>query len=384
MSPSYNFLMKAGIGYLVRITATVLLFCFTLSLCRSEIAPFTAEGIILTETFKAASGPAPASSFEEAVTFSYSNRWWRIELRHKSGFHPKIPPSALEGKIDNCETISGGVRVLTSYVSLPKPEAWLSAHAYPTEFPPPDRVNLLTCWLTLCPNPSLPILGNGLIRRLISSDFMTSAENQGLYSASYLVGNNFLAQLSITNNGTIPDSESTTRKLIAPFDEGHLELEYTLLASTNWQGLEFPLKSTLRKFVPRRDGTDKSSIFECLTSRLWVNSFRPETSAPQVDPRKLRVIVSDGRVADVPKGKSIQYAITNDHWMDPTNPTLIQMARAKFADPSEPIPKPRKRRSKITAVLIAMVLGPAVGLLLYIQDKKNRKLQKSNETKPES
>jgi hypothetical protein len=338
----------------------------------SDLSTFTAEGTLVTEIFQNAKLPIPTARSEESVTFCFSNGWWRIELKYKSGFDPYIPPSSLEGKIDTCETLKEGVRVLTGFAVLPKPDAWQSADVFATPFPPPELVNLLTCWLTLCPNPVLPIISESRMRRFVSSEFLRDQANEGQYRLSYLPGNVFISQLDITNNGLISTSLNKTGRLNPPFDKGHLELEYKVLETTNWGGIEFPCKSILRKFVPMSEGSDANSLLVCLESQLKIDSFQADIVKAQIDSNKLKLLAYDNRMAKLPEQQPVTYIVTNGNWPDPTGKALLQLAHAQY---DLALPKPLKQgsgRKKTTLVLIALILGPVVGLMLYIRDKKQK------------
>lgn len=275
-------------GYIVPICGISL----ALAAHGSDIPPFTAEGTVLTEVFQQAAGPATAR-MEETVVFCYSNGWWRVELKYKSGFHSRIPPQSLEGNTIICESIPEGVRILTSHTPSPKTNGYVVADVEATEFPPPDRQNLLVCWLTLLPNPRLPLLNKTTMRRLVSADFLEDPQNQGEYGLKYGDGGVFISELCITNNGIIQVARKSTgqgytRKLPPPFDQGHFEFEYKVLEATNWAGLSFPSRSVLRKYVATKDGTSRDDVRVAVIESFKLESFRAgEIPKPQIDSKRL-------------------------------------------------------------------------------------------------
>jgi hypothetical protein len=302
----------------------------TLTATGSDISVFTARGTVVTEVFQQAGVTNATSRIEEAVLFSYSNGWWQVEVQFKTGFKPGIPAALLNGTVVNCLSIPDGIRYVTtksrSYTPPPPRNAWSTAFVEPIAFPPPERNNLFICWLTLCPNPALPIHDTKKMTRLVSSEQVRDPMSLGAYTLNYDMDNRFVSLLCITNDGTIYIGGGKTRKLHPPFDKGHLEFEFAVLAATNWNGIVFPLSSVLRKHVPDPGGAkDSQLLFAAAVTRLNIESL--DSSVVKPDVTLSQTVIYDSRL---PGGSAspVIYKATNDSWIAATN-NLALMRRAK-------------------------------------------------------
>jgi RNA polymerase sigma factor (sigma-70 family) len=223
-------------------------------------APFSVKGTIVTEVYQQDT-VVPSSSIEESVSFTHSNGFWKMHLKCERGYHHMIPTVSLLGNTTDCENEPSGIRMVTSHTPPFRADALVPVYEYQLDFPPPERNNLFLCWLTFCPNPKLPIISESTMRRLCDSDFLNNPDNQGTYESQFCKNAPFLQTLCITNDGTLlRTSSQPARKEQPPYDHGFLEFEYRLIQTTNWKGMPFPIKSTIRKYGPKRYATDSGQV----------------------------------------------------------------------------------------------------------------------------
>jgi hypothetical protein len=279
----------------------------------NAIIQFAIEGTTVTEVYQ--SGDTLSSREVDSVVFSYSNQWWRLETAFREGYHPRIPEGALEGQVASYERIHGGVSVLNVNLRSFIPYAWLQGDLYPDEFPPPENSNSFLSWLTLCPKPTLPFLSNSTMRRLISADFLRSPQNVGTFGIKNGPGNYFVSELNITNNGIEEVYDGTFRTNSPPFDHGHYEFQYQVLATTNWNGLIIPSSSILHKFGPTRNATARDEVRTMLTSTFVMSSIRGgDLPDPQIGANQ--VLVHDYRKAKY-REEPTTFTWTNENYIPP-------------------------------------------------------------------
>jgi hypothetical protein len=349
---------------------------------RDNLPPFTAKGTVLTEVSRLdADSTNILMSIENEVFFSYSNGWWRIELEYKSGSFQTfagsamdVSPKQLAGNLVDCRNIPDGIRYVVTHRNDPDrigtTNIWKMALLESTKFPPPENNDLFLCWLTLCPNPALPLIDGNKMRRLISVGFLKDPHNQGEYALQYLAPDNvFLSRLCITNDGTVPMHDGTLMKLPAPYDKGHLEFEYKVLETTNWHGLAFPLHSVLHKYDPMSGATNRDDLFSSVTAHLNIDSIQAGAESPWIDLTKSTLVASDNRLPHPPGQMPTRYAITNDQWPAATNPVLVKLAAAYNAHyvpaNSSSAEMTAKKRLVVLTIMVALTLAPLVILIRY-------------------
>jgi hypothetical protein len=351
----------------------------------SGISPFTAEGTVLTEAFQKPGASNATMRIEKDFFFSYSNGWWQMELKNKKGGFqmdtplPKdVSAEQMAGTVVNCRNISDGIR----YVATSRKGAamaavtnvWRIANLESTAFPPPEMTDLFISWLTLCPNPRLPIIEGNKMRRLISAEFLKDPKNPaGEYALKYAGPDNaFVSELRITNNGMVPMSDGTLLKLSPPFDKGHLEFEYKVLETTNWNGVVFPLRSVLYKHTALPGGRTQKDLFSSVVARLNV---------PEIDLRKASFMVYDNRLPHLPGLPPIKYVTTNDLWVPATNQALVKFAAAYNMIMRDSSPSAAnitaKKRHIMAAVMLVLALGPLLGLICYKTMRRNNNKNKT-------
>ena len=220
--------------------------------------------------------------------------------------------------------------------------------------------------------------------RLISAKFLKDPKNQAEYALKYSgPGNVFLSELCITNDGVVPIHDGTLRKMPPPFDKGYPEFEFKVLETTNWNGLVFPLRSMLHKYVPLPGATNRDDLFPSVTARLNLESFHAGFERPEVDLTRSKLIANDNRLPHLPQTASIRYIVMNDQWLPATNPALAQLAAAyNAAAKASPVRNDAgltaQKRFIVLMVMLALTLGPVASFALI---RNNRKNQQKNQQK---
>src|SRR5204862_8115122 len=97
---------------------------------------------------------------------------------------------------------------------------------------------------------------------------------------------------------------TATRKLLPPFEQGHFEFEYKVLAAAIWNGVSIPSSSILRKYVPLPDATSSGDVCAAVVTQLKVDSIHAGAWRPSIGQRKL--VAYDNRL---PKGSKQAPAI---------------------------------------------------------------------------
>jgi hypothetical protein len=336
----------------------------------NDVPPFTVEATTTSEMVQA--NGFTNKSIEKTVFFSYSNGWWEIESKYKNGFVVGIPQNYLVGSIVNCKRITDGIR----YINFREPQdftgtsnQYVSAIAEPTTFPPPEMEDLLICWLSLCPNPSLPIIKDHKIRRLVSVDFLKDKNNEGDYLVNYLgPTNGFLSELCITNNGVVPMADGSMSTSPAPFNFGYQEFSYKVLETTNFNGVLFPLRSVLSKYVPKSDGKTAEDLFPVIVTYINVQSIEYGSSESAINASTSVLLAFDRRLTNTP-GDGVKFLVTNDVWPAITNSDLVHFAAIMKTIQSQTDVKygtiNKRKQGIIIIVLLVMTLGPLLGLMLH-------------------
>ena len=290
----------------------------TVALAGGEVAPFSLEGNITQRTFRRGVVNTPD---EEAanITLYYSNGWWRAQLAYLS-------PLRVKEDIDDCMTVPGGLRNFTIFkAGIGAGRAY--AEVCPLAFPPPGRPMMFAVWLSLCPNPQLPLIDGRRMHRFVhvpdcEVEILNVPENEGTYALSYLEpGKAFLSRLNITNNGFSVDMnvgasgglENTISRYGPPFDDGFLEMNYEVTAKTNFNGVAFPLRSVLRFLSPNYPAKNRgdSGVRTEIQINITRTSAFSSSSAAAHNVKPAGIFAYDFRSTN---GMCAVYAVSNDQW----------------------------------------------------------------------
>ena len=308
-----------------------LLKCLPAMAAENAIPPFVAEGRLLTQGFRPDEKTNLNYRTDASFIFIYSNGWWQVEARHLSHSSGSIT------NVYNCMRIPDGTRTYTLFEGSTA-RGLVGVQACPTAFPPPGRPELLFPWLSLCPQPELPVTDGQRMRRFINlphcyPDIFNAPQNEGYYEAKPLApGNIYLSELLVTNNGfsieltVAPDFAvgGEIHRVAAPFENGYLELHYQVIESTNINGVAFPLRTMSKRFSPNWGGNDRDDLRVGSQSELTVTriSFSEKDVANRIT-APAEMFVMDAR----PGGRS-NIIVRDDQWKPVSDPEIKRRTRS--------------------------------------------------------
>lgn len=336
------------------------------NICSVEMPPFAAYGTVSCELF----GPdrqEPRYTSQAEALFVYSNGCWEIQIAFKS-------PPEVAGYFTTCKKIPEGVRYVTVPAGRSNTSPVLPALAKPMPFPPAEEIGQLACWLSLCPDPELPLLDAKRMRMFISSDLMPHARNRCAYSASYLKPQNiFLSTLYITNSGVAFRRGPEPVSYQPPFDDGFLEFSYEVLETTNFNGVQLPSRTCLKTLGVRNSAKTRWDLYEASVQGFQLHrviSLENGDELPRLGSTPSVMFGLDRRPPALPKDITVNYLLTNDQWVATTNPGLV--ARASMM---RQLGRNSKSASPVYlfCFLAAVALFPAAAWLV------TRKIKKRNE-----
>src|SRR5580658_8954357 len=114
-----------------------------------KVQPFAIQGTVTDRSFSP--GHVLASERKADFSFCYSNGWWEAQAVYIT------PWTGDYRTVVNCMTVPGGLRTFTLFRGLTNMGSTV-AEACPLPFPPPGLPMLFPVWLSLCPNPELPVI----------------------------------------------------------------------------------------------------------------------------------------------------------------------------------------------------------------------------------
>ncbi len=295
----------------------------TIGLAGEAFPPFAAEGILSTErVVPGGANVIHTADFKVVV----SNGWWEIEVLYKS-------PAEIAGDGVDCRKVSDGVRSFpilaeSKRILLTNQAALSGAVALPTEIPTANE-GVLACWLSLCPNPKLPIIDAKRMRRFLPfPEYATHPKNEGTYSIKHLLPEAaFVQTLTITNNGFVFQPGQDPVRFPAPLDKGFTELDYRLTEITNVAGHSFPLESVVQYFAPL--STRLEDVKPMVIDRIRVQKIALGAGALEIAQtlrRPERLLASDRRPPGLREGVVVSHIVTNDQWVPTTNKALAELA----------------------------------------------------------
>jgi hypothetical protein len=218
-----------------------------------------------------------------------------------------------------------------------------SALVTPVAFPMPGNAHSLLTWLSFSPHPALPLIDGRKMRRFLDVggfgfglDLLKHPQNEGYFAANYLKpGGVFLSELNVTNNGVnLEFGGSLTNEVKpfpSPFENGFLDFQFEVLATTNFNGIVFPIRTVLKHFYPNWWTYPAYDFFTASQSELVVKriSFSASDLANR-PPSPPELAAFDHRPPGIPEGQNVYYTVTNDVWQslsDTNNPDLARRFR---------------------------------------------------------
>lgn len=276
---------------------------------------------------------------EWGVTFYYSNGWWQIEAKLLNPLSPACPSAP---RTQSSMKIPDGVREFHRWEVNTNSGRSL-ALATPLTFPlPGDSMSLLP-WLSFSPHPALPLIDGKRMRRFLDVqssglglDLLKDPQNEGCFTAIYLKpGAVFLSELNVTNNGVSlglgSKLENEVKPFPAPFENGFLDFRFEVLATTNCNGIAFPIRTVLKRFYPNWHTQTADDLYMGEVSELVMKriSFAASdlTNRPPSPPE---LAAFDHRPPSLSVGENVYYTVINDVWQslsDTNNPDLARTFR---------------------------------------------------------
>jgi hypothetical protein len=319
---------------------------------------FNVEGMVSLEQYVEGTRE-PVARMEGKFLFTYSDSVWEIQISSRKADGVNTRTNAFSMSVLNCKRIPEGIRYYVTYSTnllvnpvypAKKETHGVLATAESVPFPPPEYPELLLCWLSLCPDPPLPVIDKTRIRRLLSLAHFTSPENTGTYSREFLGSDQiFLSNLNITNNGVIFYGKNEMLKPEPPFERGFKELAYETVGITNINGISFPVESVLRQYTLINDATNCEAIYPCLVTRLKVERI-DIGSVPSI-PQPPMLIAEDHRPPNLPSRPALNYMVSNDTWVSVTNDKIAVLA-SLVRQHGKDAPPPKDPTSRRLIILI--------------------------------
>lgn len=296
---------------------------------------FSAEGLVSVESFD-----YPNTNYFIKLggkyLFCYSNSIWRVQCQYGD---VDIPRSLLGNDSNptfaraiDVRRIAGGERQIIISSAVTNANGKRTDEGVPfatTEsipYPPPARLELFVPWLSLCPNPELPLIDSDHINVSFLPEHLNESKNRGEYHLAFIpTSKYFLSSLDITNNGMLLMSDGSYVKYGGPYTNGFLQLSYTVTDTTNIHGIRFPLRATLQRFLPVPHGRSANVLFLSTLCRLKMTSIAMPVQENNFIPIPAKIIALDSRPAELVHGATVNYSISNDDW-----PALTNAAFAHF------------------------------------------------------
>lgn len=330
---------------------------------KEVIPPFFAAGTISLEARNPRESE-PYLNVNAEFFFHHSNDWWQVEIKYPNQQQNK--PS-----FQCCMKIPDGTRSYTLFEGDTR-KGMTPADVCPAAFPPPGLTIMFDSWLSLCPNPLLPVIRGNRMRRFLNVptcrvSLLMHPQNEGKYTATYLGPQaHFLKELFITNNGINLDIGSDNLDEIkpfrAPFDKGFEELHYQMLESTNIGETTFPLRSVLRRYIPAWVGNTNGYLFVSTLTQITVNQITfSEGREFSRTPPPSRLFAYDSRPHNLPEDHTVKYIVTNDQWKRVADPEMVRLAESTRQQKN---PHTRTDRRWIMVFVSASILVPPLLLML--------------------
>ena len=297
----------------------------------NTMPPFTVAGWCSSKFY---SNPLDTNDFgteEGTFLFSYSNGIWQVQFAYQDFQYPPglkaylaknaISSQSLKGQMTDDKRIPGGMREIITFPPNPNeikpPNLRPAASVTTNTFPVIGMHGLFLPWLSLCPNPELPLVGPHLINFFQPSRF----------AAHYITPDKtFLSELVITNDGTmhfINGEAIGTTNWPTPYQNGFVESIYEVLERTNCQGINFPLQTVLYQFCPQPNGKTRDDLFTVVTTRLTVQQIDVGSRNLSLAPVPKLMEALDYRPG-FSNDLSMNYDVTDDKYVALTDTNLAK------------------------------------------------------------
>jgi len=302
---------------------------------RSTKTPtFAAEGYLSSVMHRFQSDTNQFLKEAGKVLFLYSNDVWRIQFTYADYTNTEkfggISASNIIGEVLDEKKIPDGTRQII--VSAPNistdPKVMNLAIVQSNQFPEWGSHGLFVPWLSLCPNPELPIIASNRIHFNFQPELYGDAKNDGSFVANYLgADREFLSELIVTNNGTLFTSEGKTLEYQEPYNHGFVAFTYKVLETTNYHGVTFPLKAVFTQFTPVQNGKSPDDLFPVVTTELTIQDIDLGAHHIAFVPVPERVFASDRRPPGLDKFVTVNYIATNDEYLAVADHRMQKLAK---------------------------------------------------------
>jgi len=321
-------------------SASLLLAAGVVAVTENKIKPptdsslvFTAAGFVSTESHQLPFDTNNTFISDGTVLFLYSNESWHIQFTFQHQIFPGS--SELQGRLTTMiddKQIPGGIREILSFPSdtntltADGKRISKSATVRSDRFPNIGQQQVFLPWLTLCPNPELPLVNSNSIHFVFQPKLFDNPKNEGGFKAAYLEPEEqFLSELTITNNGTAFTSDGDTLEYPAPYNNGFIQFSYKVLETTNCHGINFPLSAVLYQYSPLPNGKSSEDTYQAVIAKISIQQIDVGDSKLTLLPAPASVVAFDERFG-LPGGRTVNYGITNDQYYAPTNQRMQKLA----------------------------------------------------------
>ena len=267
--------------------------------------------------------------------FSYSNGIWQIQFTERHYTHPKLNfeyPDSPMGAMTDDKRIPGGMRQINTFAPSAEASKFAGknqkrlALVRPARMPNIADKCLFLPWLSLCPNPELPLADSNHIHYVFDDKVLGTTNDVGGFRATYFgPGNCFLSELVATNNGRELMADGTVFKLPPPYDHGYVGFSFQALETTNCQGIEFPLRTVLSEFTVKAAGKTREDIYPAIVSTLTVQQIDIGGRHLLLAPVPASVVAMDSRSPVLKNNVTMNYEVTNDQYFALTNVFLKRL-----------------------------------------------------------
>lgn len=342
---------------------------------KDSIPPFTVEGVVSWERFEPFEKNA-VKKVDSSFLFSYSNGVWRIQVTYQNPDNDSLQTTKdMAGSTIDCLRIPGGIReitILSTNAYLPGidiKKIHPSAVVRSDRFPNMAQQELFLPWLSLCPNPELPMVTSGLIHFDFRPKFLDSPKNEGGFQVNYIEPEKqFLSELTVTNNGIFFQSDGSALEFPDPYNKGYVQFAYKVREVTNYDGITFPLNTVLYQYAPSPTGKSSADIYPALISRLIVKQIDIGGKKLAPTPAPADVVALDSRPIGLNNGVTVNYNVTNDQWYALTNKRMEQLAnffRHQSLNRPQEVNKYSRNRIIILCFFGLLALAPLTVAFLY-------------------
>lgn len=295
---------------------------------------FTARGVVSVVAHMHPGDTNYSISSDGDVLFSYDHGVWQVQFtfRHSAHLGYTNVYDGVPGTVTDEKRIPNGMRTIYTFPSQPGIDAATTAKVKPSamvttnHIPDVGSQEVFLPWLSLCPNPELPLLGSNLIHRWVQIVQQNELTATNHYQARYLEpANQFLGELIITNNGTEFTSDGKSFELPKPYDAGFVGFAYQVVATTNCEGIMFPLETVLTQFSPMPAGKSREDLHPTVVSRLKLEQIDVGGKKLSLIPVPHSVVALDSRSPVLKNHMTMNYEVIDDQYYDLTNAQLKRL-----------------------------------------------------------